>query len=148
MGTNIYFTMGEDLTEDDIKPGTGLHVGKSSAGWSFGFRAYRYYTMDPTSPKLKIGKVLFAIESRTDWASFFGQVPGLLMSENGVLIEDPLEWVLNLEAPDRKQIGKEISPEMRGPTPFPICYDSGVLQGMPKEWRDQEGFRFYDGVFC
>lgn len=107
---------------------TVRHVGKQSVGWSFHFRGY--LNQADGSPD---------IVSLADWARVFKTTPGILVDENDIVVEDPLRFLATLIRPDKAQQEKEDSPEWRGsfsPHPDPET-----------EWRDAEGFRFYNGEF-
>lgn len=105
-----------------------LHVGKSSAGWSFSFRGHRHQI--DGSPD---------IVSAADWARVFKTVPGVLKDEYDRVVDNPLMFLENLDRPSLEKQEIEDSPERRGkasPYPDPMT-----------EWHDIEGFRFYDGEF-
>lgn len=105
-----------------------LHVGKKSSGWTFHFRGYRVSTGADQD-----------IISVADWARLFKTTPGVLVDECDREIESPLQFLAELEHPTLAQQHSEDSPERRGrwsPRPDPDT-----------EWRDEEGFAFYDGVF-
>lgn len=112
---------------------TPIHVGKSSAGWSFGFRAYRH---DPDDGMYSpFGR---SVLSRVDWQEIFASRQGHLIDEYGREAEDPIAWLNDLPAPDAAQQAKEWSREWMG----------AYWQLDPaREWRDAEGFRFYLGEF-
>lgn len=117
-----------------------VHVGKRSAGWSFGFRAWPHqlanenhidWGYDTESP---FG---FPVMSRTDWRRVFTERRGWLVDEYGRREADPAAWLDALVRPDLKQRAWENSPAARGPY-------GGRRDG---EHRDAEGFRFYAGEF-
>jgi len=123
MGTNYYYhtNICGHCDRADV-----LHVGKQSMGWSFHFRAYRTYRSgDP------------AIESIAHWERTFKTVPGILKDENGKEISHPLEFLAGLPRPTPEQQAVEDSPDTRGGWPI----------DPEREWRDAEGFHFYDGEF-
>lgn len=125
MGMNYYYTVNvcEHCGRSDV-----LHVGKKSSGWTFHFRAYRIDT-----------GAKYDITSVADWAKMFKNIPGIFSDENEHIIALPLNFLAELEHPTPFQIVSEDSPERRGhwsPRPDPAT-----------EWRDEEGFAFYDGVF-
>lgn len=136
MGTNFYWR--------DSPCGTcgryeEIHVGKRSAGWSFGFRAYPHRLMnaehpdwgyDPESP---FG---FPVLSRVDWRRVFTERTGVLRDECGQDVVDPLAWLDELAAPDRAQQMRE-DMWRRSPDWY-----------AEREWRDVEGFHFYAGEFA
>lgn len=111
-----------------------IHVGKSSGGWSFGFRAWPHRLMneeypdwghDPWSP---FG---FPVVSRADWAKVFAERPGELWDEYGRQVEDPLAWLDELTPPDatkRRWENGHMGPHWH--------------RDPDQEWRDPEGFRF------
>lgn len=116
MGTNY---------EYGTSDGGLLHVGKKSAGWTFHFRGYRGGHRE--------------LVSLADWADLFRTTNGVLTDEYGRTIEDPLQFLAELERPTLEQQESEDSPARRGswsPRPDPAT-----------EWRDPEGFAFYDGEF-
>lgn len=117
-----------------------MHVGKRSAGWSFGFRAWPHELWsedrpeegyDPASP------VGFAVMSRADWRKVFTERRGRLVDEYNRQVDDPVAWLDALEPPNLRQRMWENSPAARGPY-------RGRTDG---EHRDAEGFRFYAGDF-
>lgn len=125
MGTNYYYHINpcQHCNRSDV-----LHVGKKSMGWTFGFRAYRGLEGHQD------------IVSLADWARVFKTVPGILVDENEVVVDDPMRFLTELERPSVGQQELEDSPQRRGPaSPHPVA---------EHEWRDAEGFRFYDGEFC
>lgn len=125
MGTNYYYhaNVCQHCARSDR-----LHVGKKSMGWTFHFRGYR------DRPD---GLDLISL---TDWERLFKTTTaGILVDEYERVIENPLEWLAGLERPTLGQQKLEDSPERRGsyaPIPDPKT-----------EWRDSEGFAFYDGEF-
>lgn len=121
MGTNLYWRP----AKADADP-TEIHVGKSSAGWSFCFRGYR---------KNPLSVLQGPIASRRDWQAFFITRPGgTIVDEYGDDQGDPVAWVEALEPPSAAQRSKENALHYWG---FYNC-----------EWRDPEGFRFCDQEFC
>lgn len=135
MGTNFYW---RDSPCTHCERFEEIHVGKRSAGWSFGFRAYPHRLMnadypdwgfDPQSP---FG---FEVASRADWRKVFADRPGKLFTEYREEIEDPIAWLDGLQPPDADQIAKEDS--MRnGPSWADMRWHR------EREWRDPEGFHF------
>jgi hypothetical protein len=123
MGTNYYW---RDSPCGHCNRFEEIHVGKRSAGWSFGFRGYR-----SESP------VGFAVASRSHWRQVFANRPGVLVNEYGEQEQEPVIWLANLEPPSSAQRVWEESYDARGPWSHPD----------EREWRDTEGFRFYDGDF-
>lgn len=124
MGTNFFWHEQVCMTccREEV-----VHVGKRSAGWSFGFQAYRH---DPDAGLHS--PVGFAVESRADWAKVFER-SGFLRDEYGNDVDDPAAWLAALVAPDAEQQAKEDSPEWMGPY---------ADLGSSDRWRDAEGFRF------
>lgn len=107
MGTNYYW---HDSPCDSCGRHETIHVGKSSGGWSLLFRAWPHelvdsefpdWGYDPSSP---FG---FPVVSRADWRKVFRERRGLLVSEYGTQIDDPVAWLEALQAPDKEQIAKE-----------------------------------------
>lgn len=125
MGTNYYW-----LTNicAHCQRSTMLHVGKQSMGWGFQFRGYRRDTGSDQD-----------IVSLADWSRIFKTHTGVLVDEEERPVADPLKFLADLRRPTKEQQELEDSPERRGQTsPHPD----------PKfEWRDSEGFAFYDGEF-
>lgn len=125
MGTNYYWhtNICEHCKRTDV-----LHVGKKSRGWTFHFRGYR----------IEFGADQ-EITSVEDWAKVFKVTQGKLINEHDQIIENPLQFLADLERPTLSQQEDEDSPDRRGawaPRPDPRY-----------EWRDAEGFAFYDGEF-
>lgn len=125
MGTNYYYhrNICEHCHRSDV-----LHVGKKSGGWTFHFHGYR----GQADGSLDIISV-------ADWARVFKTTAGILVDEGERVVVDPLQFLAELERPSKEQQEKEDSPEWRGswsPHPEP-----------DREWRDPEGFAFYDGEF-
>lgn len=107
-----------------------VHVGKSSAGWSFGFRGYRHDPDDgPVSP---LGR---PVRSRADWREVFADKEWQLIDEYDREVVDPLGWLAERQPPSVEQQGWERA--HMGAYWRPSEYD----------WRDAEGFRFYGGEF-
>ncbi|MEU7170355.1 hypothetical protein ABZ949_02540 [Micromonospora tulbaghiae] len=132
MGTNYYW---RDQPCGSCGRGDFLHVGKHSGGWSFGFRGYRHDPDDGLySP---VGR---SIVSRLDWRLLLADRPGRLVDEYGKQVDDPIAWLDAMVPPSAEQQQKEDRPQLRGPYAPPRGTD-------PREWRDAEGFRFYDGDF-
>lgn len=139
MGTNYYWhEKCENACEHcGLNP---IHVGKSSAGWSFGFRAYRHELFDAAHPEWGFDWTSpfgFPVRSREDWRRVFTERTGELLDEYRTPL-DALVWLDNLKPPDGGQQAKEWSPEWMGP--------HWRLEA-EREWRDGEGFRFYAGEF-
>jgi hypothetical protein len=125
MGTNYYL-------RQTACSGCGrydeFHIGKSSAGWSFSFRGYRPGDDSP-------GPLGTPVVSREDWVAVLESYPGRVVDEDGEQVADPVGWLRSLPAPDVAQQRREDS--RMGPFYRPDGRD----------WRDPEGFRFYDGEF-
>ncbi len=122
MGTNYFYRTNicNHCERADV-----LHVGLSSSGWTFHFRAYRTLTGADQD-----------IVSVADWARLFKTVPGVLVDENDNVIDHPLEFLAGLEHPTEYQ--KKFEDDRL----------SRYLKIYPdREWRDPEGFLFYDGEF-
>jgi hypothetical protein len=135
VGTNYYWreTCANACEHCGLEP---FHVGKSSAGWSFGFRAYRHELMSPENPDWGYGHESpfgFPVRSRADWMKVFTERTGALVDEYGREIDDPLVWLGKLPPPDTVQQAKEWSPQWMGPY---------WRRDPEREWRDAEGFRF------
>lgn len=125
MGTDYYYRTN---VCDNCKRFDERHVGKKSMGWTFHFRGHR--GQPDGSPD---------IVSIADWAKLFKTTPGVLANEYGLVIENPLQFLADLERPSIEQQQLEDSPEWRGGwSPRP---------DLDTEWRDSEGFAFYDGEF-
>lgn len=101
--------------------GDTIHVGKQSGGWSFLFHGYRH---DPDDGL--VSPFGFTVESRADWRKVFAERSGVLVDEYGVVIDDPVQWVDELQPPDPQQRDWES-----------VHYFSGTPDA-----RDAEGFRF------
>lgn len=139
MGTNYYW---HDKPCGSCGRFEVMHVGKSSAGWSFAFRGYRHELMnaefpewgyDPSSP---FG---FPVVSRADWRKVFTERPGELWNEYGNRIdENPEAWLDRLEAPMAQQQEWEQGQRSRS-----RWHDEDDA----RDWRDAEGFRFWGGEF-
>lgn len=123
MGKNYYYhtNMCEHCQRADV-----FHVGKKSGGWTFHFRGYRGYVGIPDTISL------------ADWARVFKTVPGILVDEEERVVGDPLRFLSQLERPTLEQQQSEDSPERLG----------GFSPNPANQWRDLEGFTFYDGEFC
>lgn len=129
MGTNFYWHHGACGHCGRVEVS---HVGKRSAGWSFGFRGYRH---DPEDGLLSpFGRPVL---SRSDWAMVFS-ARGRLFDEYGAEMANPGDWLDALEppTPERKQWEDEERSRGRWHDP-----------NDPRDWRDALGFRFYDGEF-
>ena len=79
MGTNYYAEL------DDCKycgrSSDRIHIGKSSAGWTFGFRGYRdSWELDTT------------IESEEDWREWLSITPHIIRDEYGNIFTDTEFW--------------------------------------------------------
>lgn len=138
MGTNYTWTFGAC---GHCGRSDEMHVGKSSAGWSFSFRAWPHRLWsedhpedgyDPASP------VGFPVLSRADWRRVFTEHPGELRNEYGDAIPNPLEWLDKWQPPTAEQVAWEDTEYRRSP-----FYRADPA----REWRDAEGFRFYAGEF-
>lgn len=126
MGINYYYHT--NICEH-CQRSNALHVGKKSGGWTFRFQGYNSSQRDGVPD----------IHSLADWARLFKTTTGILVDEEERVISDPLQFLAELERPTKEQQEKEDSPEWRGlasPHPDP-----------EHEWRDPEGFAFYDGDF-
>lgn len=140
MGTNFYW---HDQACGSCGRFEVIHVGKRSAGWSFGFRGYRHELMDPAHPDWGYdyqSPFGVPVRSRDDWRQVLTGRPGRLVDEYREQVDDPIAWLNELAAPTAEQQRKEESPEWQGTFGRPLGSD-------PREWRDTEGFRFYDGEF-
>lgn len=124
MGTNFYL-------RQTACSGCGRfdehHIGKRSAGWSFGFHGYRP-DEDATHP-------LGPVRSRADWVRAVGVFDGSVVDEYGRVVDDPVAWLAGLEAPSLTQ--QRWEQDHMGP----------FYRPSERDWRDAEGFRFYDGEF-
>ncbi len=125
MSTNYYYhtNICEHCQRSDRR-----HVGKKSAGWSFHFQGYRHSTGADQD-----------IVSLADWARVFKTTAGILVDEYERVIEDPLKFLAELERPTKEQQELEDSPVRRG--------DWSPKLDPKSEWRDEEGFAFYNGDF-
>lgn len=129
MGTNFYWEL---ESCEHCGRSTSVHVGKRSAGWSFGFRGYRH---DPDNGLYS--PLGFTVASRADWARVFADPHvGPLTDEYSVVVLDARAWLAGLDPPTLHQQMSES--EWMGPHWRP---------GDPSEWRDAEGFRFNDREF-
>ncbi|WP_328344871.1 hypothetical protein [Micromonospora sp. NBC_00421] len=140
MGTNFYW---HDQPCGSCGRFEVIHVGKRFAGWSFGFRGYRHALMNPAHPEWghdPQSPFGVPVLSRDHWRKVLTDRPGRLVDEYREHIADPIAWLDQLIAPSAEQQRKEDSPEWQGPFGRPLGSD-------PREWRDGEGFRFYDGDF-
>lgn len=140
MGTNYYWheACAGPCEHCGLQP---VHVGKSSAGWSFGFRAYKHEIVDDEHPDWGYrfeSPFGYPILSRADWRRVFTERTGELIDEYGQKVDHPLVWLDNLKPPDGGQRAKEWSREWMGPY-WRLDAD--------REWRDEDGFRFYAGEF-
>lgn len=138
MGTNFYY---RHASCDSCGRYEETHVGKRSAGWSFGFRGYRHELEDEARPDwgyVTSSPFGFPVLSRADWRKVFVEHPGELRDEYGETIYDPLGWLDALPPPDVDKLSWENSLEANG-----SFYDPTD----PRRWRDAEGFRFWDGEF-
>lgn len=127
MGTNFYL---RERPCQSCGRSDDIHVGKRSAGWSFGFRGYRHDPDDSVFSAL--GE---SVLSRADWRKFIARDGWRLLDEYGRQVDDPLAWLNELQAPD---------PQQRR-------WEDGHMglywRPSERDWRDEEGFRFYDGEF-
>ena len=123
MGTNYYYHINicQHCNRSDV-----FHVGKKSMGWSFHFRAHRD-NIDG------IPKIL----TSADWSRMFKTTAGILVDESEAVIDNPLEFLAKLDRPTPEQQAWEDSPDQRG----------GYSLDPNREWRDIDGFYFYDGEF-
>lgn len=78
MGTNYYWHAEPPTCVHCGHTMVGLHIGKSSWGWKFAFRAYEAEPMEPIPADLWG----FGIKSRKEWEVFLRK-GGLVMNENG-----------------------------------------------------------------
>lgn len=134
MGTNFYWRE-SCLNPCDHCGLPDFHVGKRSAGWSFGFRAWRTVLMDDDHPDwghIEESPFGFEVRSRADWRRVFTSRSGLLMNEYGDVIDDAVAWLDALTPPDADKVRWEDEHLSRGY----FRLDSA------EEWRDREGFRF------
>lgn len=128
MGTNFYWH--DDALVcmnacDHCAADAVIHVGKRSAGWSFGFRAW---TEDSLFE--------FEIRSRADWRKVFTDRAGSLVDEYGRVEEDPVAWLEALQPPDAVQINWENAQRSGWDSSF---YSKHFAD---REWRDSDGFHF------
>lgn len=120
-----------------------VHVGKSSAGWSFMFRAHPHALMrdqqgdeQPEWGYDRESPFGFPVMSRADWRTVFAGRRGELWDEYGRRVdEDPTAWLDRLEPPLGEQIAWE-----EGNSHWPSYMEK-------TGWRDAEGFRFDDREF-
>lgn len=127
VGTNYYL---HQIPCPSCQRSDRIHIGKWSGGWSFGFRGYRH---DPDEWLLSpFGR---AVLSRADWVQAIDGYDGHVLDEYGRQVDDPIAWLTAFVAPDARQCRWEDS--NMGPYWRPD----------EREWRDAEGFRFYDGDF-
>ena len=127
MGTNFYW---RDNPCQHCERYEEIHVGKRSAGWSFGFRAWPHRPMSPAHPEWGFDPQSpfgFPVESRADWRQVFATRPGVLVDEYGRVEEDPVAWLDALEAPSLPKQSWE---------------DHQAGRFVRDGYRDAEGFRF------
>ncbi|WP_433731062.1 hypothetical protein ACQP2Y_21720 [Actinoplanes sp. CA-051413] len=140
MGTNFFYRTNVCGHCDRYQE---VHVGKRSAGWSFGFRGYPHTLFDVEHPEWGYDTESpfgFPVLSRADWRKVFADTPGELWDEYGRRVDEPAVWLDQHEAPDDAQIRKE-----EGMTSIAWWVD-GYSPGA-RSWRDAEGFRFDVGEF-
>ncbi len=141
MGTNFYYRTNICGHCDRHKE---IHVGKSSGGWSFGFRGYPHELFDAEHPEWghdTESPFGFPVLSRNDWQKAFTGSTGELWDGYGRRVEDdPVVWLNQREAPDAAQVRKEA--EMTS-----IAWWVGAYSLGAQSWRDAEGFRFDVGEF-
>ncbi len=122
MGTNYYYRT--NFCSSCLRS-SQIHVGKKNSGWTFHFHGYRSKTGASQN-----------IVCVADWIRMFSATPGVLVDEYDRVIPDPLQFLAELERPSKAQQRSEDSPERRSSRP-----------DQATEWRDEEGFTFYDGEF-
>lgn len=137
MGTNFYwhYNICQYCGRHD-----SAHVGKRSMGWSFSFRAWPHKLQDESfpdwgyHPESPFG---FEVMSRADWRRVFEEFPGTLYDEyNREEAEDPIAWLMGLEAPTQEQLNWESAQRYTwNSEAFTNAYERF-------EHRDPEGFRF------
>lgn len=131
MGTNFYWIDNQIVCPNPCahcnqEP---IHVGKRSAGWSFGFRGWRDAEESPFG---------IVVDTRKVWAHIMRTRSGILRNEYGDIEENPLAWIELLKPPDDATFKWENSVEACGPY---------RRDDDPNAWRDPERFRFSDREF-
>lgn len=111
------------------------HIGKTSAGWSFLFRAYEHEVLNEEHPEwgYKAGKESpfgRPVSSRADWLQVLADHPGEVFDEYERRQDDFASWIRSLGPPSVEQRRFEDDQ-----TRYPSYFD-------PSGWRDAEGFRF------
>jgi hypothetical protein len=137
MGTNYYW---RDAPCNECGRYDEHHVGKSSAGWSFGFRAYPHLLSSDEHPEwghYPCSPFGFPVLTRADWRRVFTERTGQLWDEYRRLVDDPVVWLDGLKPPG--EAAREWEDGMLGSSTFRVPADT--------EWRDPEGFHFYAGEF-
>jgi hypothetical protein len=138
MGTNFFWL---DSPCDHCGRYETIHVGKSSGGWTFSFRAYRHQLSDDEHPEWGYSHESpfgYPVLSRNDWRKVFDTRDGFLKNEYGTCILDPVKWVDALAGPTPEERYKEDQEIRRSIFQLPAH----------EEWRDAEGFRFKTVEFC
>lgn len=126
MGTNFY-TVADPVCDNPAHT-ERLHIGKSSAGWKFGFRAYR-------------DRDLVSWEA---WRLFLVGRP--ITDESGARIElaELVERVENRTTP--RDLDRPICRVT--PTPEEVMVGfAGRWHPNDRDFHDPDGYDFYDGVF-
>jgi len=85
MGTNYYYYM--NVCKECKKPEHVMHIGKSSAGWTFGFRGYEKYEAEDYGIKA-------VINSAKKWKYVFAEYAGHIEDEYGREISREDFWDL------------------------------------------------------
>lgn len=137
MGTNFYW---RDSACAHCNRYEEIHVGKRSAGWSFGFRAWPHQLMNADHPDWGHNPASpfgFKVMKREEWRKVFAERTGQLFDEYGQHIEDPVAWLDALIPPTPRERAWEDAERYR--------YGG---RGDSRDFRDREGFRFYAGEFC
>ena len=133
MGTNFYWRF--NLC-DHCGRYNEAHVGKRSAGWSFGFQGYSHRLLDPAKPdwgyveESPFGR---EVRSRAAWRGIFVDFPGELWNEYGEREHAPVTWLDSLEPP---------TPDKRRWEDKQSRYPSWMGEVESTSWRDEDGFRF------
>ena len=129
MGTNFYWHDDALVCKNACEHCANtsvIHVGKRSAGWSFGFRGWPHLLVDEEHPDwgfVTESPFGFPVMSRSDWRKVFAR-PGRLVSEYGDEQIDPPVWLDLLVPPSLAEIRHE-----------------NELSGGHVWHRDAEGFR-------
>lgn len=153
MGTNYYWNPG---VTDALKAFGSVHVGKSSGGWSFNFKGYRFCPGETVSADLGQGPQIaldarllaFTATSWLEWKALLSR-SGTIEDEYGQTIsfDEFVQSVEQVTHPDGKWNGNPLQNHVTYLRTDPRYRGQAQFQDETQYWLDAAGYSFSIGEF-